>query len=206
MSARFKWLSTIGMKLFTTVYRRTAIVTRSTDEAIPEISISLPIEMQILNSDDLSTYLKLRPYQDPKEFINRLKAGRICLALFNKEQILQVAWVGTDRIYIPYLERDLILQPEEFYCYDTYTDPKYRSYGLATISAALMLKYFKEKGFRRVVAILALENSAAFGGPIKALNYQFIGQYNFIRFGFWNRYWQEQYGNIPLPKLVKPAK
>ena len=73
-------------------------------------------------------------------------------------RIVHTGWVTTIPKHEPYLRRKLILQAGDIFLYDHYTQPSHRSLGLARARDVHVLHHYREKGYRRSLAIVAVEN------------------------------------------------
>ena len=138
----------------------------------------------------------------------RTKSGCVWLREMNASLlgmgggIVHTGWVTTIPKHEPYLRRKLILQAGDIFLYDHYTQPSHRSLGLARARDVHVLHHYREKGYRRSLAIVAVENRAAFR-PFKALGYHSIGMFKCLRLGPWQWTWEERWGEDPLPVSTK---
>ena len=186
----------------TTFYRRALVVARPIDETIPAPNLRLPIVITPLRKEGLPAYLQLRRDQDSNEIRMRMAQGDECFAAWHEGRIVHTGWVTTIPKHEPYLRRKLILQPGDIFLYDHYTQPSHRSLGLARARDVHVLHHYREKGYRRSLAIVAVENKAAFR-PFKALGYHSIGMFKCLRLGPWQWTWEERWGEDPLPVSTK---
>jgi len=190
------------LKMMTTFYRRAIVVARPIDHTIPEVNPRLPIVMTLLKEGDLPGYIQLRPDQDLNMIRMRLANGNQCFAVWHDGRIVHTGWVTTKPKYEPYLRRKLMLQPGDIFLYDSYTHPSLRRFGLAQTRDVHVLCHYREEGYRRSIAIVAIENKLAFR-PIRAVGYRSIGMLKCLRFGPWQLNWEERWGEEPLPTLTK---
>jgi ribosomal protein S18 acetylase RimI-like enzyme len=142
----------------------------------------------------------------PDHYVNSIQShlarGEPCFAALYDGQIAQVGTAATGRVYVPYLYRDLLLQPDDVYFYDSFTLPAYRGYGLAPARAAHMMHHYWQEGYRRVVCLVAVENQGGLRS-VQKTGYQAVGLYSCLRFGPWQRDWQKTWSEEPLPTLAK---
>jgi GNAT superfamily N-acetyltransferase len=188
------------MKVITTFYRRMLVMTRELDAPIPEVMPGRAVEIRPLTEGNMDAYLKLRPGPPAHDIRARLARGSRCFLAWHQGNIAHVYWAGTGRVYLPYLRRDLVLQPSDFYAYDSYSPPAYRGRGLAQAVGVHVLRLYREDGYRRAWALPAVENLAGIG-PVRAIGYRAVGVYGCARLGPWQWTWQEQGGEVPLPGL-----
>jgi hypothetical protein len=190
------------MKMLTTFYRRAVVVVRPIDDTIPEMNPRLPIVITLLKEEDLPAYFQLRPDQDRNMIKRRLANGDQCFAVRREGLIVHSTWAATEQVYVPYLRRYLILKPEEIFFYDSFTSPAHRNRNLAQARGVYVFQHYLGLGYRRAIAVVALENKAGLGVP-KALGYHPIGLYVCLRLGPWQWDWEERWAEEPLPTLTK---
>ena len=190
------------MKMITTFYRRALVVARPIDDTIPDPNPRLPIVINPLRGEDLPAYLQHRPDQHSSEIRMRIAQGDECFAAWHEGRIVHTGWVTTIPKHESYLRRKLILQPGDIFLYDHYTQPSHRSLGLARARDIHVLHHYREKGYRRSMAIVAIENKAAFR-QFEAVGYRSIGMFKCLRFGPWQWAWEERWGEDPLPVSMK---
>ena len=97
-----------------------------------------------------------------------------------------------------------MLERDDTYIFDTYTAPEFRSLHLAQARAAFVANYYSERGFRRSLGLVALENRAGLAVP-EALGYRRIGYYSALGVGRWRRTWSKPLEGKDIPLLVKMA-
>jgi GNAT superfamily N-acetyltransferase len=190
------------MRMLTTFYRRAIIVARPIDDTIPEVNPRLPIVITPLREGEIPDYIQLRPDQDLNTIKKRLANGDQCFAVWHEGRIVHTGWVTTEQKYESYVRRELILQPRDIFLYDHYTHRSLRRLGLAQARDTHVLRHYREVGYRRSVAIVAMENKAAFR-PFIAVGYRSIGMFKCLRFGTWQWMWEERWGEEPLPISMK---
>lgn len=195
-------IQTILMKMLTTFYRRVAVVVRPIDDTIPEPDLRLSAVITPLRGENLPDYLQHRPDQHPNEIRMRIARGDECFAAWHEGRIVHSGWVTTMPKHELYLRRKLILQPGDIFLYDHYTHPSHRGLGLARAREVHVLHHYRGEGYRRSMAIIAIENKAAFR-PFRSLGYRSIGMFKCLRFGPWQWTWEERWGEEPLPVSTK---
>ena len=185
------------MKILTTFYRRAIVVARPIDETIPELNPRLPIVITLVREEDFPAYIQLRPDQELNVIKMRLANGDQCFVGWHEGRIVHTGWVTTKQKHESYLRRELMLQPGDIFLYDHYTHPSLRRFGLAQARDIHVLRHYREEGYHRSMAIVAMENKAAFL-PFEAVGYRSIGMFKCLRFGPWQWDWEESWGAEPL--------
>jgi hypothetical protein len=189
-------------KIVTTFYRRVVVFSRAVDGAYPQIHSSLPTAISVLQEEDLLEYQRFRTEQNLQMIRKRLTAGDRCFLVRVEGRIVHSGWIATQIKQDPYLRCTLTLQPGDIFLYDHYTAPAFRSRGLSIAREIHILKHYLSEGYRRSVAIVAIENKPAFR-PFEALGYRPIGMLFCLRWVLGEKIWRKSYGADPLPDIVQ---
>jgi RimJ/RimL family protein N-acetyltransferase len=192
----------LAMKVFTTFYRRMFLMVRPLDATTPDVQPRLPVVIKRLTDKDLCAYRRFRPEQGAQMIRTRLAQGDQCYAAWHEGRIVHAGWIATERVYVPYLRRDLILQPGDVYHGDSFTLPTYRGYGLSPAKAICVMHHYRQQGYRRMVCLIAVENTTGLH-VMRKLGYQPIGLYRCLRFGPWQRDWQQVWDEEVLLVLTR---
>lgn len=191
-------------KVLTKVFRRAIFTVRPLDVPIPPLHSCLPVSITTLSSADLAEYLRFYPLAGLSELQRRLSQGHRCYASWYQGQIVDVTWIAAGRAYIDYLDRDILLHPQDAYLYDSFTSPAFRGRGLYAAKLAYISHRCKEEGYSRTVAVYAMENKAVYK-MLARLNTQYVGTYYRLKIGPWQMVWRSGHSDAALPTLVKPA-
>ena len=150
---RSLWFKILGE----TVYRRVLLVERSLAEPIPTIEPLAPTTVGLLDAADLDAYLAFRPDTSRDELARRLAAGDVCFVARQAGRIIAVTWAATERGWTRYLGCQIALGPDEVYTYDWLTAPAFRKHHVASQLTVACLRYFRERGYRRMIYAMAPE-------------------------------------------------
>ena len=150
---RSLWFKILGE----TVYRRLLLVERLLEEPISRIEPLTPTTVGLLDADDLDAYLAFRPDISHDELARRLAAGDVCFVARQAGRIVAVTWAATGRGWTRYLGCQITLGPDEVYTYDWLTVPAFRKQHVASQLTVACLRYFRERGYRRVIYAMAPE-------------------------------------------------
>lgn len=187
------WFKVLGE----TVYRRMVLRDRLLDEPIPEVTARLPVVVSLLGETELDEYLAARPEADPSEIRRRFAAGQLCIVARHEGRIVNTCWATTGRAWIGYLAREVRLAPDEVYIYESYTLPSSRGQNIAPVRLMHALRYFREAGYRRVLAAIMPENQPAFRLNDK-LGYRTIGVMGYLKLGSWRyEFCRVKRGSLP---------
>lgn len=196
---------TLLMRLMTTFYRRMVLVGR---ELIPPPAmpvVPFPVEIGSVaipaNLDLLSSF---RPSLSTRSILERFERGDDCFAVWLDGRIVHTAWVAVRRARVDYLSRDIVLERDDIYIFDTYTAPDFRSLHLAQARAAFVASYYSERGFRRSLGLVAVENRAGLAVP-ETLGYRRLGYYSALGVGRWRLTWTRPLLDGEIPPLVRMA-
>jgi len=163
---RHKNLDTIGHWLSETsrifFYHRIEyfVLTRSLKEPLPSLKARLPIAYHVAEPDDLSCLKDTILPSKLAYFRNRLAHGRICILGFHQNNVAAYGWT-TDEVVFNIDNLQLRLGPGDAYVDDIYTLPTYRRQGIGGELHLRCLQYLKERGFKRSVLIVRMDNVPA---------------------------------------------
>lgn len=194
-------LTVLGQKFLTTFYRRMVVVTKKVD---PEVAIhraDIDAVIETLDESHLPAYVEFKPWVTRAEVEARLARGHVCMAAWYQGKIVHAAWAAEKRAHIPYVHSDILLDPQTFYIYDSYTRPEYRRSKLVLARSSTMHAWFAGRGFTRGYGAIALMNKAGLS-IVAPGGYHAIGMYTCARLGPLHRTWASQDGAETLPTLV----
>ena len=178
------------------LYRRLILVERSLSEAVPDISAGVEVRVSVLAKSDLDAYMAFSPEQDAAAIRRRLDEEEWCFAVWHEQQIVHVAWAVTRRVTIYYLSTVIELAPDEVYIYDIVTAPSFRRLGVASVRGVEMMRYFRDRGYRRLLGVISAADRSAFR---ENLGYRRIGVMGYIGLGpWWHRLCRMEPGVLPL--------
>jgi GNAT superfamily N-acetyltransferase len=196
------WLSDLRMRLVTTFYRRATLMVRDlgeTDTAPAHVAA----RMATISMGELDSYLEFRPRADRRVIERRLEKGDEGVVAWVDAQIVHAAWIATGRSYVAYLDRDLLLAPDELLVYDSFTIPELRGSGIARARMAHVFAEYARRGYRRCFAIVAVENSVG-AHTMQSGGYRKTGRFSCLRLGPWSRCWQSSTSDR-VPALARPS-
>ncbi len=188
------------MKVGTTFYRRVILVERDLLPlpAVPDLPF--PVEIGPLSfPEDLAALASFRPAQSSVSILKRIEKDNLCFAVWHEGKIVHAGWVAVRRTWVEYLNRDLLLGERDIFIFDSFTLQGYRRRHLANARSAVVSDYFSERGFRRSLGLVAVENKPGLALP-ESLGYRRIGRYASLGVGRWNRAWSHPLlldGEIP---------
>lgn len=158
------------------------VLTRSLEEPLPSLEARVPITYRVAEPDDLSC---LRDAVLPSQlayFRKRLAHGRVCILALYQDNLTAYGWV-TDKVTFEIDNLQLQLGPGDAYLDDIYTLPAYRRQGIGGGLHLERLQYLKERGFKRAVLIVRMDNVPALRIG-KKLGYQEADRLSFRRILF----------------------
>jgi RimJ/RimL family protein N-acetyltransferase len=169
-----------------TLYRRVVVMECRLDRPLPEVTPRLPTRIALLTVADLEGYARFRPDQEPATIRRRLDQGHRCFAAWHEDRIVHAGWAATRAAWIEYLGCEFPLGPGDVYQFDSYTAPEFRGLDLAAARVAWMARFFRDTGFRRLLAVVWPENRRAFR-PLEKVGYRRSGWMRVLRLGRWHR-------------------
>ena len=179
------------------LYRRLILIERKLSEPVPEISVRVPVRVSVLAESEINAYLEFRPEQDAAEIRRRLDEKEWCFAVWHEQQIVHVAWAVSGRsVRIHYLSTVIEVAPDEVYIYDIVTAPSFRRLGVASLRSVEMMRYFRDRGYRRLLGVVRPADESAFRQNV---GYRRIGVIGYIGLGPWrHRFCREERGVVAL--------
>jgi SAM-dependent methyltransferase/RimJ/RimL family protein N-acetyltransferase len=165
-----------------TVYRRVVVMECPFVHAIRSMTARVPVVVGL--AEDVAEYVTFRPRTDPADIHRRLRSGHRCFVARHEGRIVHACWAATGRVWIEYLGRHLVLPPDSVYHYDSFTVPEFRGLNISAVRVTEAARYFRASGYRRLVAVVAPENLAAFR-PLEKAGYHRVGSMGYVRIGPW---------------------
>lgn len=177
-------MTTIGVRVWTTIYRRLLLLTRVIDSADAGPALAPLLRCSWIDRDSADLYLALRPETERSEIDRRWRRGHRCSGLWRGAELVHAAWVATGPgpVSVPYFSRELHLEPGDVYFYDTFTAPSQRGQGLATMRDRSNRRELAGGGYWRAVTLVASENAAGLRTVVTS-GYRAIGIYRLARLG-----------------------
>jgi ribosomal protein S18 acetylase RimI-like enzyme len=163
-----------------TCFRHVVLFERELVDFPNEFS-DVPIAVRPLERVDLPAYACFRP-DAVEEATDRLAAGHLCFAAWSGARIVAVSWFKKGAARLPVLERELELDPQTIYAYDSWTDPELRGHNIASARASQSLRMLHEAGYERLVSYVLPENRAGLKPPQK-IGMQRAGVAGFVQLG-----------------------
>jgi len=134
------------------------------EEPVKEIEPKDPFIIREAVEDDLNKLKEIVSEKKGELFKERFKKGRVCFIALDGEKAVFFHWIAMEdeeSAFSPYEGCHFILKlgRGEAYLYDGFTAPEYRQKGLHTSVKTKMLKYLKDKGFKKVFVCVTSDNT-----------------------------------------------
>jgi SAM-dependent methyltransferase/ribosomal protein S18 acetylase RimI-like enzyme len=179
---RHLWFKVLGE----TVYRRAHLVQCTLTELPPAPAAAMAIEIAPLAEDEVGDYLELRPDADRADILARLAAGQRCVVARHDGHVIHAVWAATGRAWIEYLAREIQLGSGDVYLFEAHSAPAVRGRHIGTLLLACQMRFFRETGCRRALAVVMPENVAALRW-VKRAGFRQIGVMGYVKAGPWRR-------------------
>ena len=131
-----------------------------------------------------------------------LRRGARCFLAWDGDRIAHGYWMATDRVRIDYMERDLVLPPEDVYTFDSCSPAEYRGRELAQAMGLHVMQAARAEGKRQAWCLPAVANAAGIR-PVEAIKYRRVSTLHYLRAGPWQRYWSAPPADPEHPALVR---
>jgi hypothetical protein len=181
-------VKSLGYRILSeTLYRRVILMERPLHEPIAEVMSALPVVIDRLKPTDIEEYVRFRLGTDPLLIRRRLSMGQCAFVARHDARIVHAGWTTTKQAWIDFLAREITLAPDEVYQYESFTAPGFRGNNLAAMRITAMLHHFQKAGYRRMIAVVVPESTAAFR-PLEKTGYRPFGMLGYVRLGPWRRH------------------
>ncbi|MFP4393669.1 MAG: N-acetyltransferase family protein [Anaerolineales bacterium] len=176
----------IRQEALTLPYRRIkfAVVARSLAHPLPETRPKAAITVRPFAADDLDFVRREYLPSEAHLCAQRLARGHDGIAACIEGQIVGYAWSCTDAS----LERvDLCFEPGDVLFTDAFTAPGARGQGVQTVLSKARLRAAQEKGYRRILAYIEVNNAPSLAVWQKKMNADVVAHITFTRIGLWRK-------------------
>ena len=167
-------------------FRRLVIVAKTLDGSLTAYQARIPFDFEELPQDvqKIEASLAHIPAEHRNDIGRRVHRGDLCHIAKRNGQIIFVSWIAFGDCYSYAMDKEYELADNEAYLYSAYTLPEFRGNGIYPAVHSQSLRLLKDLGYKRILAFIASENSAAMRMPEK-LGYDKVGTTGFIEmFGF----------------------
>jgi hypothetical protein len=150
---------------------------------VREVSTTIRLDVQELDLEHASAYLRARPDLGEAEMRRRLANGDRCYVTRTGDRITSAVWFGTGRMWIPEIASSIDLEPRQVYGYDSWTAPDLRGRNIAAARGVVTCAMLRDAGFRSIVAYVLAGNNSGIR-PLAKLGFQRGAVLGSVRLGF----------------------
>jgi len=168
----------------TKLYRRLLLIHRFLDQPEGQATPRTQVTVDLLRKNEIGEYPLFRSESDSSDIRDRLEAGQLCFIVKHKSDIVHASWAVTGRAWIEYLSTQIWLPPDEVYIYESFTSPAFRGQNISPTRSLEMARYFRNAGFRRIIAAMIPEDNRAFRAA-KKTGYRPFGVIGYLKIGPW---------------------
>jgi hypothetical protein len=166
--------SLVVKALAATCYARLTLLERPLDEPLPELLNPLELTFGPLTHGDAEEYAELVPGASAEQVRASLQAGDLGFATRHHGRLVGVSWAVSRSVRVPYLGGTLRVRSGDALIEGAFVAPPMRGQQVSSLGGAYRLRRLREAGYRRSLALVLPENTAAFGPP-ETLGYRRIG-------------------------------
>lgn len=132
---------------------------RRLDRPLEPVISRLEAHVTELTAGGVAEYLHFYPNISSRQYLERFRQGQTCFAVRNSAGALaSVTWTAVGHVWIDFVDREVALQDDEVYLYDSYTGPGFRGNRLQSFLFKHIFTRFQNSGYRQAVVIIAPEN------------------------------------------------
>ncbi len=181
--ARVLWFRILGE----TVYRRMILFERWLEQPVAAAGCEVPVAISQLQMHEVNEYVAFRANVDPAEIRSRLEQGHQCWIVRRQGTIVHTIWAAIGSAWVRYLDCEIRLAADEAYIYESYTAPAFRRLNINAARAGAMARYFRDRSFVRLLALVMPENPAGIQATVSA-GYRTTGVIGRVSLGPWRRH------------------
>jgi GNAT superfamily N-acetyltransferase len=160
------------------------IFARALNEPLPELMSKMPYLIRPFKRDDLKLIYQINRPSEAKLCAHRLAKGHWGVIAIDHVQAIGYAWACVEvddlveRVPIKLESGDVLFN-------DAFTSPAHRGQGVQTALTIERLRLVKERGYKRAICYIDINNLPSIHVWKKKLNSSIIGSIDFTRFGAW---------------------
>jgi GNAT superfamily N-acetyltransferase len=146
-----------------TVYRRLWLLALDLDELSVRISPRTEVAIRVLEGADrdLDLYTAFRVNTSAREFRRKIDSGGKCFVAMQGGRAISATWTYVGGGPIPYLGAYFEAGSSEILLEDSYTLPAFRGRNISPAVTIAMARYYRDRGFRLMLASVLPENRAS---------------------------------------------
>jgi len=145
------------------------------------------LRFSALGEADLETLHRADPRLSPGEARRRLQTGEICALCWLDGELAHYRWEFETAALLPFLGASLRLLDGDAFNSESYTVPAFRRRGLQHLTAIAAYREFRDRGFRRYLAVVTPWNRPSMAGTLKR-GFRIVGSIGCWRLGRMRRY------------------
>jgi RimJ/RimL family protein N-acetyltransferase len=140
----------------------------------------MEVKLERINLENLGKY----NHSIPERIINPIEGGNECFIFVNNKKIVHLSRIRYDKLYMPEVNLNILLNEKEACIFDCYTDEDYRGLGLYPAMLSEILNYLKQKDFTKSYIYCDSKNEKSIRGIKKAgfREYKIISYLNILGF------------------------
>lgn len=127
----------------------------------PDRESGYKLECEELTVANFEDYLRMRPEQTREEVEDRIASKHFCVLGRREGRPVAASWLASSKIFLEYLNCEILPVPDALYVYDNFVDPDYRgrkAFDSVTLARQALAC---ERGYRRFFGILLPENRSS---------------------------------------------
>lgn len=88
------------------IYRREILLERPLSDTIPDLDVLSPVDISLLETQEIEEYLQFRPNIDPAEVRRRFDRGHFCFVARCAGRIVSASWTTTQGTWSSFRARN----------------------------------------------------------------------------------------------------
>jgi GNAT superfamily N-acetyltransferase len=164
------------------------VIVRDLGRGTPTFEARDDVRWAPLGEADLPALLEISPTLTEADVRRLWAEGQECLTAWIGDTPVFYRWDSAGPSYLPYLDRTFLPRPGDLLLSQVFTHPAYRTRGLLSASSALVVPRARERGARRVVALVAWWNRPTLHVARDKYRHTVAGTVGYWHLGPWRRY------------------
>lgn len=163
------------------------VIVRDLGRGMPTFEARDDVRWAPLVEADVPALLRISPTLTEPDVRRLWAEGQECLTAWIDDTLVFYRWDSAGPAYLPYLDRTFLPRPGDLLLSQVFTLPEYRTRGLLSASSAFVVSRARERGARRVVALVAWWNRPTLHVAREKYRHTVAGTVGYWRLGPWRR-------------------
>lgn len=181
---RFLWVAPIWL-----IQREFLVLIRDPRSPLSEVHPPDRLRWTSLSDAEIPHLCAINPTLSIAEIQRRRTEGCECLLGWVDGSLAHYRWHTTATTFLPYLGKTFPLLEGDMFFREVYTHPAFRSHGIASVSAEIILKQARNLGLTRCITMVAWWNTPGLRVHNQQKGWTVVGKVGYWDIGIQRRYY-----------------